>query len=160
MQFFCLLREQHTAKRMVWPWHWMSDFGGFLACFWVSRSKKHRYLAKKYPDIECHPSFHVFSTRAYTSIGFLTLPKNGSFLAVFYRISIMKNEKTQIFRQKRPCQNLAGWEIIYYFVRKESEHQNRLAELERKSGGIPWSVSFGEGHGRSSGGVPDESLQI
>ena len=51
-------------------------------------------------------SLSSFSPKAYTSIGVLTLPKNGSLLAVFYRISIMKNEKTQIFPLKNGVEYL------------------------------------------------------
>lgn len=79
-EVFCLLRGQHTLKRSIWPWHWMSDFGGVFACFWVSRSKKHRYLAKKYHDIECPPRFQVFHRKRTPLLAFWPCQK----MAVFW----------------------------------------------------------------------------
>jgi hypothetical protein len=35
----------------------MSDFGGFLACFWHRNAKKVSIIGKKYPDIECQGGF-------------------------------------------------------------------------------------------------------
>ena len=101
----------------------------FWPCFYrfsITKNEKTKIFSQKTPWHWMSSSLSSFSPKAYTSIGVLTLPKNGSFLAVFYRISIMKDEKTQIFRQKRPCQNLAGRGIIYYYVRRESEHRNKF----------------------------------